>query len=249
MTMPYSPEERRQIALTNAELDREEASRRDREMLLASLQAATSPNRQWREPFEVFVHCGNVLDGCDDTQRQVPGFRVTTAQTYRDVGGDNVYGHLVQNSWTEFEVGPDDQECPRCGNRVHVTGEQRPQYATLSGHDPRELIRLAQGWTRSGLRPPAFAGAVFQPAQNPDDRVSALEAQLAELQAKLNAPAVADTSELPKGVRRRGERFEALVYKSESADGKQHSAGTFDTADEAAEARAAALDEIAGAES
>jgi hypothetical protein len=48
--------------------------------------------------------------------------------------------------------------------------------------------------------------------------------------------------ELPKGIRQRGERFEALVYRSESIDSKQRSAGTYDTVEEAAAAREAALE-------
>lgn len=51
-----------------------------------------------------------------------------------------------------------------------------------------------------------------------------------------------ESRDLPKGIRQRGDRFEALVYRSETADSRQRSAGTYDTLEEAVAAREAALE-------
>jgi hypothetical protein len=48
--------------------------------------------------------------------------------------------------------------------------------------------------------------------------------------------------ELPKGIRKRGERCEALVYRRETVTGKQRSAGSHSSIEEAVAARKAALE-------
>lgn len=53
------------------------------------------------------------------------------------------------------------------------------------------------------------------------------------------------TVEMPKGVRRRGEKFEALLFKSESPDGRQTSLKTHSTVGQAVAAREARLQELA----
>lgn len=69
--------------------------------------------------------------------------------------------------------------------------------------------------------------------------------QRRHLQSVLRGDAAIDadeeTSKLPKGIRRRGDRFEALVYKGESGDGKQHGLGMFEQLEDAVKARAVAL--------
>lgn len=59
--------------------------------------------------------------------------------------------------------------------------------------------------------------------------------------AESGAP-VPNNAPLPKGIRDRGNgRYEALIYRSEAADGRQRGVGTFDTVEAAVTARETAL--------
>jgi hypothetical protein len=215
----------------------QEAQRRDaRAALLRTLEATQNPAGELREEgIPLYAHCANVVGGCDDAQEEVTGARVTVAHTYRMNGGDATgpMADLIERSSEEFDFLSDEHKfCKRCGNIRAITNQKRPVYAPLSGHDPRELIKLAQGWVRSGLRPEMANGAVFQKAQaadsaanrSPLDRLQTRyvdgeidEAEYQRKRAILNGDVVvkpdpdADITDLPKGVRQRGKSYQAYA--------------------------------------
>lgn len=239
--------ERRDLA---AELQRA----RHRETLLNQLQAG----RHVEHDVPLFAHCGNVLT-CSDEQIPVIGTKTTTNQTYADNGGDGLMANYIERSWFDLDFQNDeDRVCKACGGTLHLSESLRPIYSPLSGHDQRGLVEIAKKLILKGIQP--TTQAIFDSSKPTEpDRVAVLEQQLAELKALVAGNGHSAPSESPvdppaatlppkggvKGYRKRGERFEALIYRSESGDGKQHSIGAFDTPEEAVAAREAALSEEA----
>lgn len=241
----------RKLAESRDQADQRSRNRATDDLIrqLSAVQNGTAGYRE--EGVQLWAHCPNVNGGCDDTQERVTGARVTHARTYRDGGDDGPNADRVEKSWTEYDwADPADAPCAKCGTRREITGHARPTYKNESGFDQRALLKLARNFTggQDG------GGTVVQTAQPvPQSPLDALGFRLADgslsieeftqLRAVLEgveSPRSEPEGEtLPKGIRRRGERFEGLVYKAESTDGKQHSAGSYDTVAEALSAREA----------
>lgn len=240
--------------LRDAQRRDDEAERRrerDRQALRAQMQAGT--HRE--EDVELWAHCSNVLT-CSDEQIPVVGVRTTTSRTYADNGADDgtPASRLIETSWSDLDfLHDEDRTCKRCAGPMHLSEEERPIYAPLSGHDQRGLVEIAKKLIVAGVKP--TPEAIFQASKPPeDDRVSQLEHELADLKALVRSghsespvdhPAAASESAAGvKGYRKRGAgRYEALLYRSETADARQRSIGTFATPEEAVAAREAALSE------
>lgn len=117
-------------------------------------------------PVKGYAHCRNAR--CPGYQQEeVDAVREEKAFTYGDGGGDGVFMHMVERSMVSFLfANPDDAPCPSCKEPREMSGEPRPSYQPLSGHDPMFL---------------ATSGAKFDPGvvNTPAD------AKQAELEAKL----------------------------------------------------------------
>lgn len=101
-------------------------------------------------------------------------------------------------------------------------------------HKSEELLLRDVGRLRAELRYLAE-----QTGQDPERYLSAV---LNDPEGEPPTGEDAEERELPKGVRQRGERYEALIYRSETTDSRQRSAGTYETVEEAVAARKAALE-------
>jgi hypothetical protein len=126
-------------------------------------------------PARAYAHCRNAR--CPGYQQEeIAGVREEVGFTYRELNGNkgapDPYDGLLERSSVRFRFEDESQApCPACGEAREVTGEPRPSYQPLSGHDPLGLLQ--------------FGG--FDPSQVvvPDDRTAALEAQLQEMREQL----------------------------------------------------------------
>lgn len=93
-------------------------------------------------PVKAYAHCRHAL--CSGYEQvEVDGLREVAAYTYGEMGGDDIFTQFVQNSIVEFRFADaDDAPCPSCGQPREVTGESRPSYAAMSGHDQNGLLNL-----------------------------------------------------------------------------------------------------------
>jgi hypothetical protein len=188
----FNPQEKQEIEWKRREGMRGLIRLQERQRLEAQLMAG-----QHREDdVPLLAWCKNVMEGCDDTQHPVLGVRFTWNKTYREADPDLPAGDVTASQiestfvWYDFADAA-DANCPKCGNRRELGEQERPEYAAVSGYDPKGLIRIAQGWMRDNLRPPMVEGAVF-PGVKPDDRVEALEKELAELRALVKPHSASD---------------------------------------------------------
>jgi len=236
----------------------QEAVRRDaeremwREKARKEFAATREAGTHREEGVELWAHCPDAVT-CDDAQERIVGVRITTNQTYRENGGDGMMADRVERSFTDLDFANDeDRQCKRCGLPRHLTDQERKSYPPLSGKDPQELLRIARWLKDNGGLPATAEGAVIPGAPPEDDRVATLEKELADLKAAVqdrlapeaNVEGPEASSEATgglRGYRERNGRYEAIIYRSESKDGRQHGVGTFDTPEEALTAREAWL--------
>ena len=110
-----------------------------------------------------YAHCRDAR--CPGyNQVEVPAVKEERFETFGDNGGDGVFMHMVERSHVTFKpANEEDIPCPACHQPREVTGDPRPQYQSLSGHDPMGLIH----------------NAPFDPSV----RNTEADAQIAELQA------------------------------------------------------------------
>lgn len=125
-------------------------------------------------PVKGYAHCRNAR--CPGYQQQeVDAVREEKSFTFGDGGGDGVFTHMVERSMVAFLFAdPGEASCPSCGEAREVTGDPRPSYQPLSGHDPMFL---------------ATSGAKFDPSMvntPADARTAELEAQVARMQAAID---------------------------------------------------------------
>lgn len=248
----------------NAAQERDDALELQRQRatddLLRQLQAVQGGNAGHREDgVELWAHCPNVNKGCDDKQERVTGSRLTFARTYRDGGDNGPNSDRVERSWTEYAfMSEADRLCPKCGTDRVIGEQERPVYQNENGFDQRALLKMAREWTNGGakLGDGVIVQTAQQAAQTPQTPLDALGFRLAngtievEEYARLRAALEGDTppadTKLPEGVRRRGDRFQARLNKSETPDGEpERILGTFDTIEECQAARAEALGDAA----
>jgi hypothetical protein len=166
---------------------------------------------------------------------------------------------MVENTWSYLRFADEADAYCECGRMLELSEQVRPFYAPMSGHDPDALRKLARGqlpdWAK--FSDESGDGDLKQVVARMEGQIAAMMAMIggkpvdAEtlLAAGADSFEAANEARLPKGIRRRSGRYEALLCKSESIDGKQHSAGSFDTLAEAeAEAEsAAALERVQAA--
>ena len=123
------------------------------------------------EQIEGWAHCPDPR--CTGySQESVRAVRVITETTFVENGGDLPGVERSFQHVTLIDEG--DRQCRSCGKAREVTDQKRRVYAPLSGHDQNGLLK--------------FGG--FDPAYQPpkgDDKVAALEAQIAELKALVEA--------------------------------------------------------------
>lgn len=111
----------------------------------------------------VWAHCRNAR--CPGyTQEEIQGFREEHVQTFGENGGDGIFMPMTERSMVSFRAeSQEDVPCHACGQPRDVTGEPRPAYQPISGHDPLGLI----------------GGLAFDPQRVNTEQ----DAQIAELQA------------------------------------------------------------------
>jgi hypothetical protein len=115
-------------------------------------------------PATVWAHCRSAR--CPGYQQEeLQGERVETAFTFGENGGDGIFVSFVEKSVVEFRADDSVLACPGCGESREISGEPRPQYMPLSGHDPMGLLSSS-----------------FDPTV----RNTESDAKVAELEAKLN---------------------------------------------------------------
>lgn len=140
---------------------------------------------------DLLAHCTDPL--CEGNQQQeVKGTATHYVRVYGEEEGlvtptsDNPLGGFEERSWTVFAFAdPAAESCPYCGTRRDVTDQERPRYASrlfdTNGKplDQMALLRLKR------------EGKILAPGEKPaaeaqDDRVAALERELAELRGFIN---------------------------------------------------------------
>ena len=91
---------------------------------------------------QAFAHCRSAR--CPGYQQQeVPAVREESSQTFGENGGDGVFTHMTERSMVEYQFADqEDVPCPVCSAPREVTGDPRPQYQPLSGHDPLGLLAV-----------------------------------------------------------------------------------------------------------
>lgn len=122
---------------------------------------------------KAFAHCRHPL--CPGYgQEEVDAVRTETAYGFKDNGGD-LPG--IERSMVMLVFADDDaRACRNCGRDRELTGDARPSYQPLSGFDPMGLI--------NGSVAPFDPNVVNTEA---DQRIAALEAQIAKLAAAVEA--------------------------------------------------------------
>jgi hypothetical protein len=126
-------------------------------------------------PARAYAHCRNAR--CPGYQQQeVAAVREEVGFTYRELNGNkgapDPYDGLFERSSVRFRFEDESEAgCPVCGETREVTGEPRPSYQPLSGHDPLGLLQF--GGFDAGMQVP------------PDDRTAELEAKLAAMEERV----------------------------------------------------------------
>jgi hypothetical protein len=126
-------------------------------------------------PARGFAHCRSAR--CPGYQQQeVAAVREEVGFTYRELNGNkgapDPYDGLFERSSVRFRFEDESEAaCPVCGEPREVTGEPRPSYQPLSGHDPLGLLQF--GGFDAGMQ------------VQPDDRTAELEAQLQEMREQI----------------------------------------------------------------
>jgi len=127
---------------------------------------------QTREVVRAWAHCRHGL--CPGyLQEEVDAERVETAFTFKDNGGrgsvPGVERSFVELLWTDQE----QAACPSCGTPRELTDQERPQYEA-SGYDPMGLVNSGAGGFNAQVQ-----------NSEADERMAAMEAQIAKLTAAL----------------------------------------------------------------
>lgn len=92
-------------------------------------------------PATGYLHCRNAM--CAGYhQQEAPVSKVETSWTFGEMGGDGVFTHMVQNSSVVYVADAKELPCPVCGENREVSGQPRPSYQPLSGHDPMGLLNV-----------------------------------------------------------------------------------------------------------
>lgn len=137
-------------------------------------------------PIKAYAHCRNAL--CSGYQQvEVDGLKEVAAYTYGEMGGDDIFYSFVQNSIVEYKFAdPEDAPCPGCGEPREVTGDPRPSYQALSGHDPMGLLGMPKFDAARQNQVVATAGSLTESDEEIELR---LRAKLREeqIEAKLRA--------------------------------------------------------------
>lgn len=121
-------------------------------------------------PVKGYAHCRNARCG-GYQQQEVDAVREEKAYTFGDGGGDGVFTHMIERSMVSFLFAdPGEAPCPSCGEPREVSGEPRPSYQPLSGHDPMFLVTSGAKFDPSVVNTPA------------DARQAELEAKLARME-------------------------------------------------------------------
>ena len=107
------------------------------------------------------------------TQKPVKGRRVHTSFSYVDNGGD--WPGEERSVDHVFFIGDEHPTCEHCGSPLHISEQERPEYARISGQDPMRIFDLDQDTrvrdlTEQNLRR--------------DAEMADLRAQLAEMRAE-----------------------------------------------------------------
>jgi len=125
---------------------------------------------QTREIVQGWAHCRHGL--CPGyMQEQVEAVRVETEFTFRDMGGKGSVPGVERSTVELLWADPDQAACPACGTPREITDQERPVYE-MSGYDPMGLVNGgSSGFDRMVVNSEA------------DERVAALEAQVAKLAA------------------------------------------------------------------
>lgn len=123
-------------------------------------------------PAKVYLHCRDAR--CSGyNQQEVDGLREETVQTFGENGGDGIFMPMTERSMVSFRAeNAEDVPCPGCKQAREASGEPRPQYQPMSGHDPMGLV----------------GGISFNPnhVNTPQDaEMAELKAQVAKLSAAL----------------------------------------------------------------
>jgi hypothetical protein len=123
-------------------------------------------------PATVFLHCRDAR--CPGyNQQEVAGVREESVQTFGDNGGDGIFTNFPERSTVAFRADDvEDVACPGCGQSREVSGDPRPQYQAISGHDPMGLV--------GGIQ---FSPNLVNTQQ--DAELAELKAQVAKLAAAL----------------------------------------------------------------
>jgi hypothetical protein len=245
--------------------ERQERERQSRDAQVAMFQerarqqlaAESMAGHHDEKGIELYAWCGNVLEGCSDEQQTVIGTRHTWNRTYgeTDPTADLWIARQIENTFVSFSFdNPEERICETCGANRHISDQKRPVYLARSGHDQRGLIKIAKKFIEGGNSPQGAIAASLAAKPQDDDRVTTLEKELAELKAQIAGrfdEAAEANVEAPeasraatggrRGYRERNGRYEAIIYRNESEDGRQRGVGTFDTAEEAIAARKAWL--------
>lgn len=128
-------------------------------------------------PARAYAHCRNAR--CAGyAQEEIDGVREEVGFTYRELNGNkgavDPFDGLMERSSVRFRFADEeDAPCRVCGEAREVTGDPRPSYQPLSGHDPMGLL--------------SFGGFDASMVVPPDDRTAALEGQLAEMREQMAA--------------------------------------------------------------
>jgi hypothetical protein len=122
-------------------------------------------------PAVAYAHCRNArCPGYD--QQQIEGRRVETAQTFGENGGDGIFMSFVERSMVTYEAVDESG----CGEDREVTGDPRPSYQPISGHDPMGLL------STPGFDPAQTAPAPGFAPETDEEMEARLRAQLREEQ-------------------------------------------------------------------
>lgn len=134
-------------------------------------------------PVRAYAHCRN--SRCSgNAQVEIDAVLCEYAQTFGDNGGDGAFFGMVERSTIEYAFAdPEQAPCVSCKQPREVTGQQRPTYQNLSGHDPKGLLYV-EGYDAS-QEAPASAGF----GESDDEIELRLRAKIREeqIEAKLRA--------------------------------------------------------------
>lgn len=125
-------------------------------------------------PVKAYAHCRDAR--CPGYgQQEVDALRQESSFTFGELGGDGIFTSFVERSTVKFVfVNDDDEACPACSRGREVTGEPRPSYQPLSGHDPLGLV----------------GGQKFNPAvvnTEQDAAMAEMRAEMSRMKAQMDA--------------------------------------------------------------